>query len=83
MAYLRMQFPDAAAVDGHISTIPGGRRALARLAEIQPGSYAASRNYLTGAVTRLSPYIRHGVLTLAEVRDFAGRGEGPPRSFRK
>ena len=49
---------------------PGGRRAAeARLAAIDPARYGASRNHLDGAVTRLSPYIRHGVLTLAEVRD--------------
>jgi len=34
-------------------------------------AYARSRNFEDGAVTRLSPYLRHGVLTLAEVRDFA------------
>lgn len=33
--------------------------------------YARSRNFLDGAVTRLSPYLRHGILTLAEVRDAA------------
>jgi len=49
---------------------PGGRRAAAaRLAAIDPARYGATRNHLAGAVTRLSPYIRHGVLTLAEVRD--------------
>ncbi|MFN9644039.1 MAG: deoxyribodipyrimidine photolyase, partial [Cyanobacteriota bacterium] len=48
----------------------GGRRAAeARLARIDPARYGASRNHLEGAVTRLSPYIRHGVLTLAEVRE--------------
>ena len=48
----------------------GGRRAAEqRLAAIDPARYAASRNHLDGAVTRLSPYIRHGVLTLAEVRE--------------
>ncbi|MFM7466213.1 MAG: FAD-binding domain-containing protein, partial [Cyanobium sp.] len=48
----------------------GGRRAAeARLALIDPARYGASRNHLDGAVTRLSPYIRHGVLTLAEVRE--------------
>ena len=31
--------------------------------------YGRSRNHLNGSVTRLSPYIRHGILTLAEVRD--------------
>ena len=49
---------------------PGGRRAAeARLARMDPARYGASRNHLDGAVTRLSPYIRHGVLTLAEVRE--------------
>jgi deoxyribodipyrimidine photo-lyase len=49
---------------------PGGRRAAeARLALMDPARYSASRNHLNGAVTRLSPYIRHGVLTLAEVRE--------------
>ena len=48
----------------------GGRRAAeARLAAIDPARYGATRNHLEGAVTRLSPYIRHGVLTLAEVRE--------------
>ncbi len=50
----------------------GGRRAAeAALAGIDPVGYARSRNFLDGAVTRLSPYLRHGVLTLAEVRDHA------------
>ena len=49
---------------------PGGRRAAAvRLAAIDPARYGATRNHLDGAVTRLSPYIRHGVLSLAEVRE--------------
>jgi deoxyribodipyrimidine photo-lyase len=50
--------------------MPGGRTAaLAALAKVKPQSYARSRNFLSGDVTRLSPYLRHGVLTLAEVRD--------------
>ncbi|MEB3334539.1 MAG: FAD-binding domain-containing protein [Cyanobacteriota bacterium] len=65
------------------AVLPGGRRAAeARLARIDPARYGASRNHLDGAVTRLSPYIRHGVLTLAEVREavFAKLRErgGPP-----
>jgi deoxyribodipyrimidine photo-lyase len=52
------------------SPFPGGRREAERgLALIDPARYAATRNHLDGAVTRLSPYIRHGVLTLAEVRE--------------
>jgi deoxyribodipyrimidine photo-lyase len=50
---------------------PGGRpAALAQLHAMQPLRYAGTRNFLDGAVTRLSPYLRHGVLTLAEVRDY-------------
>ena len=48
---------------------PGRRAALERLAAIRPERYAGTRNFLTGAVTRLSPYLRHGMLDLSEVRD--------------
>ena len=36
---------------------------------MDPARYGANRNHLDGAVTRLSPWIRHGVITLAEVRE--------------
>jgi len=50
----------------------GGRAAaLERLAAIDPVDYARTRNHVGGAVTRLSPWLRHGVLSLAEVRDAA------------
>lgn len=50
----------------------GGRgAALERLEAIDPPRYAATRNHVDGAVTSLSPWIRHGVLGLAEVRDAA------------
>jgi deoxyribodipyrimidine photo-lyase len=52
----------------------GGRlAALAQLDRVRPAAYARTRNFLDGAVTRLSPYLRHGILTLAEVRDAAQR----------
>ncbi len=52
--------------------IRGGRRAAElALRRIHPESYARSRNFLDGDVSRLSPYLRHGVLHLAEVRDHA------------
>ncbi len=47
----------------------GPAAARARLAQLDPLAYGRSRNHLDGAVTGLSPYLRHGVLTLAEVRD--------------
>ncbi|MFZ4733266.1 MAG: FAD-binding domain-containing protein [Pirellulales bacterium] len=50
----------------------GGRdAALERLAAIDPRRYATTRNHVDGAVTGLSPWLRHGVLSLAEVRDAA------------
>lgn len=68
--YLREQFPAAKERDDHISEIIGGRQAAeAVLQTINPAKYAKSRNFLNGAVTRLSPYIRYGVLSLAEIRD--------------
>jgi len=61
--------PDLAALD---QAPRGGRdAALAALAAIDPASYARTRNHVAGAVTGLSPWIRHGVLSTAEVRDAA------------
>ncbi|MBD2138834.1 deoxyribodipyrimidine photo-lyase [Anabaena sp. FACHB-1237] len=70
IAYLREQFPQAAERDDHISETVGGRKAAkAKLKQIDPVAYAKTRNSLTGAVTKLSPYIRYGVLSLREIRD--------------
>lgn len=73
VAYLREIFPESVAVDAHVSETRGGRReGLRRLRVVKMGKeYASTRNSLSGAVTRLSPYIRHGALTLAEVREAA------------
>ena len=71
IAYLSEQFPDAAERDKHISETVGGRKAAQKVLEkVDSCRYAKSRNFLTGAVTRLSPYIRYGVLSLAEIRDY-------------
>jgi deoxyribodipyrimidine photo-lyase len=40
---------------------------MARLAAVRPVDYARSRNALDGAVTRLSPYITHGFVSLPQV----------------
>ena len=70
VAYLCEQFPSAARRDDRISEIVGGRTVAEKaLQTVDAASYAKSRNFLTGAVTRLSPYIRYGVLSLAEIRD--------------
>lgn len=41
--------------------------ALARIDAVRPAAYASTRNSLDGAVSRLSPYITHGFVTLADV----------------
>ncbi|MDX1932761.1 MAG: FAD-binding domain-containing protein [Capsulimonadales bacterium] len=55
---------------------------LARLQSIDPERYDSTRNYLDGAVTRLSPYLTHGALTLPDVRDFAYLRAGKRASYR-
>ncbi len=37
--------------------------------QIDPVAYAKTRNHLSGAVTKLSPYITRGVITLPDLRD--------------
>ena len=46
---------------------PTRQAALARVSAVRPSDYARSRNALEGAVTGLSPYITHGLLSLPEV----------------
>ena len=42
---------------------------LQRIQETKPVDYCKSRNYLDGAVTRLSPYISRGVISTKQVFD--------------
>ena len=46
---------------------PTPRAARERLAAVDPAAYASTRNRLDGAVTGLSPYLTHGLLTTREV----------------
>lgn len=41
--------------------------ALERVRAINPKDYASSRNFLAGAVTKISPYVTHGFINLADV----------------
>ena len=49
------------------TTPPARGAALQRVARVRPAAYARTRNHLEGAVTGLSPYITHGLVTLPEV----------------
>jgi len=46
---------------------PSRSAALERLAAVDATAYARTRNHLRGAVTRLSPYLTHGLLSVPEV----------------
>ena len=51
-----------------LETFPATRQAaLERVGAVRPRDYARSRNAIEGAVTGLSPYITHGLLSLPEV----------------
>lgn len=52
-------------------TMGGRASAEQALARIDPIAYARTRNFSNGNVTRLSAYIRHGILSLNEVRNHA------------
>lgn len=70
---------------------PTAQAAVQRLQAVRAHDYARTRNHLDGAVTRLSPYITHGVLSLPQVlahvqeaeraRDAKGRGLAPGHKF--
>ncbi len=54
-----------------------------RLSKIDPLSYCRNRNYLDGSVTKLSAYIRHGIITLKQVRDKAIERVDDPHKIEK
>ena len=69
VAYVKTLAPWA---DGERSYIQGGRqKAKMKLSAIDPIAYCESRNFGDGKITRLSPYIHHGILSLNEVRNHA------------
>ncbi|VTS08204.1 FAD-binding domain-containing protein [Tuwongella immobilis] len=50
--------------------LPGGRQAaLAALQQYDASHYGKSRNFLDAPVSQLAIYLRHGMLTMPEVRD--------------
>lgn len=73
--------PGVNASDTAVSYIEGGRaQARRHLDGLNPVKYGSSRNHLDGAVTRLSPYIRHGVIGLRDVRDIALEHAAPNKA---
>ena len=56
--------------DPKTGTLPGGRtEALRRLRGYDAVAYGRTRNFVDAPVSRLSPYLRHGMISAVEVRD--------------
>lgn len=80
-AHIRSLSPHLA--EETVSQIEGGRAAGEhRLAQLDAQAYGRSRNFLDGAVSYLSPYIRHGIVTLNEARNLALQ-QGEPKDVEK
>ena len=70
--HVRALSPAVPEDDKIVSHIRGGRgQAEQCLEQLDPAKYGSSRNHLGGAVTRLSPYIRHGIVNVTDARDYA------------
>ena len=63
-----MTLADQFGIPPHLQNFePTSEAALARVASIAPSTYARTRNALDGAVSGLSPYFTHGMVSLPEV----------------
>jgi deoxyribodipyrimidine photo-lyase len=81
VAFVKSISPGLSASDMAVSEIVGGRDpAKTCLKRLNPAKYGSTRNHLNGAVTRLSPYVRHGVIDTVGVRDRALERDTPKRA---
>ncbi len=64
--YAKRVFPDAEGDDLKSEWAGGRSKALTKLNNADVAAYARNRNFMNGANTHLSPYLRHGCLTLNE-----------------
>ncbi len=67
--YIKRQFPKASGADLTAEFAGGRGAAFKKLHAIDAVAYNKNRNFLNGAVTHLSPYLRHGCMTLREAFD--------------
>lgn len=83
-AMARRLCPHLCDVDDYVSPIIGGRiEASERLTCVDPVAYGRTRNHLDGAVTQLSPFIRHGLVSLSDVRDIVLQAVDSPNDAEK
>lgn len=69
IAYVKQLSPYAS---GEASNIQGGHDKIDNiLSNIDPINYGKTRNFGNGKVTKLSPFIHHGIINLNDVRNYA------------
>jgi deoxyribodipyrimidine photo-lyase len=88
MEVLRKDFADSTDLTNYVrslcpwahgtrSSIKGGRTVSElTLVKFEPNTYVATRNFGDGNVSKLSPYISHGVISINEVRDYIINSNG-------
>jgi deoxyribodipyrimidine photo-lyase len=69
LQYIRRMFPQATGAFLGDDWRGGTREALKRLNTLDIEAYSRNRNFLNGSVSKLSPYFRHGCITLKEASD--------------
>ena len=69
LQYMRRMFPQAVGTALGDDWRGGRLEALKRINTIDAEAYSRNRNFLNGSVSHLSPYFRHGCLTLKEASD--------------
>ncbi len=69
MQYIRRMFPQATGSFLGDEWRGGRREALKRLNTLDIEAYNRNSNFLNGSVSKLSPYFRHGCITLKEASD--------------
>jgi deoxyribodipyrimidine photo-lyase len=71
--YIKRVFSEAKGADLEAGWAGGRFNALQKLNSIDAVAYDRNRNFLNGSVTHLSPYLRHGCVTLNEAYEFIKR----------
>ena len=76
LQYIRRMFPQAIGAPLGDEWHGGRQEAQKRIHTIDVAAYARNRNFLNGSVSKLSPYFRHGCITLKEASDHVRDRQG-------
>ena len=69
LQYIRRMFPQAIGAPLPEDWRGGRQEAQKRINTVDVEAYGRNRNFLNGSVSRLSPYLRYGCITLKEASD--------------